>query len=692
MVLIGSHNQFVDSVCSIVVKGHWGNLLKVKNASALTSSTIHKVLLQLSLYGYGLSHSFPFFKWLDSIPHYSHSLQCSWAMIHILTKHKHFKTAQHVLEKIAHKDFLSSPSVLSTLVRTHDNQEVNSQVLSWLVIHYAKSKMTQDAIQVFEQMRLHEVKPHLHACTVLLNSLLKDGVTHMVWKIYKRMVQVGVVPNIYIYNCLFHACSKSGDVERAEQLLNEMDVKGVLQDIFTYNTLLSLYCKKGMHYEALSIQNRMEREGINLDIVSYNSLIYGFCKEGRMREAMRMFSEIKNATPNHVTYTTLIDGYCKTNELEEALKMCKLMEAKGLYPGVVTYNSILRKLCQDGRIRDANKLLNEMSERKLQADNITCNTLINAYCKIGDLKSALKFKNKMLEAGLKPDPFTYKALIHGFCKTNELESATELMFSMLDAGFTPSYCTYSWIVDGYNKKDNMDAVLALPDEFLSRGICLDVSVYRALIRRSCKVERIQCAERLFYHMEGKGISGESVIYTSIAYAYWNVGNVSAASSMLEEMARRRLMITVKLYRCFSTSDANENKVSQIFWNHVMDRDMTLYGLPAGILTSCEGYIGLSIIQFLHPKMLWNVVDRSKSSSIQYDMDFRGETNARSESRYCAFRNFNLKEFASTVCHFCLRSMYLRVLHHLFDCDVTKRDIIVNSKHYFEKFLLNIVAY
>ena len=313
MVLIGSHNQFVDSVCSIVVKGHWGNLLKVKNASALTSSTIHKVLLQLSLYGYGLSHSFPFFKWLDSIPHYSHSLQCSWATIHILTKHKHFKPAQHVLEKIAHKDFLSSPSVLSTLVRTHDNQEVNSQVLSWLVIHYAKSKMTQDAIQVFEQMRLHEVKPHLHACTVLLNSLLKDGVTHMVWKIYKRMVQVGVVPNIYIYNCLFHACSKAGDVERAEQLLNEMDVKGLLPDIFTYNTLISLYCKKGMHYEALSIQNRMEREGINLDIVSYNSLIYRFCKEGRMREAMRMFSELKVTTPGYNPLASIISRIFKAS-------------------------------------------------------------------------------------------------------------------------------------------------------------------------------------------------------------------------------------------------------------------------------------------------------------------------------------------------------------------------------------------
>ncbi|XP_057453627.1 pentatricopeptide repeat-containing protein At5g38730 [Lotus japonicus] len=574
MVLIENQRQFIDGVCAIIVKGHWGNLLKVNNAPVLSSTTIHQVLLQLSLNGYGPSISFPFFKWVESTPHYTHSLQCSWAMIQILAKYKHFKTAQQMLDKIAHRDFLSSPSVLSSLVRIHDDPEVNSQVLSWLVIHYAKSRMTQDALQVFEQMRLYQLKPHLPACTVLLSSLLKDGTTNVVWKIHKRLVQDGVVLNIYIYNCLIHACSKSRDVERAKQLLNEMEEKGVVPDIFTYNTLISLYCKKGMHYEALSIQDKMEREGINLDIVSYNSLIYGFCKEGRMREATRMFSEIKDATPNHVTYTTLIDGYCKANELDQALKVRELMEAKGLYPGVATYNSILRKLCQDGRIRDANKLLNEMSEKKVQADNITCNTLINAYSKIGDLKSALKFKNKMLESGLKPDPFTYKALIHGFCKMDELESAKELLFGMLDAGFTPSYCSYSWIVDGYCKKDNVDAILALPDEFLSKGLCLDASVYRALIRRLCKIEQIECAEKLFYHMEGNGISGDSVIYTSLAYAYWKSGKTSVASNVLEEMAKRRLIITAKIYSCFSVPDGHgENKVSQMFWDHVVERGL-----------------------------------------------------------------------------------------------------------------------
>ncbi|KAI9111288.1 hypothetical protein K1719_017700 [Acacia pycnantha] len=449
MVFLQNPSQFILSLCAIVVKGHWSNLLKLGKASALTSSTIHQVVLQLSLHGSAPSYSFSFFKWVETIPNYKHSLQCSWSMLHIFVKHKHFGTAQEMLEKISHRDFLSSPSVLRTLIEIQHDPEVNSHVLSWLVIHYAKSKMTDDAIQVFEQMRLYNLNPHLHACTVLLNSLVKDGVTNMVWKVYKQMVKASVFPNMHIYNVLIHACSKSGDVERAENILNEMEVKGVYPDIFTY------------YFDIVILQE----------------------KEGRMREAMRIFGNIKGSIPNTVTYTTLIDGYCKSNDLKQALKMCEMMQAKGLYPGVVTYNSILRKLCQDGRIREANKLLIEMSERKIQPDNVTCNTLINAYCKIGDMKSALKFKNKMLEAGLKPDPFTYKALIHGFCKIKELERAKEMLFSMLDAGFLPNYYTYSWIVDGYCNKDNEDAIVTLPDEFLRRGLCIDVSIYRALIRR-----------------------------------------------------------------------------------------------------------------------------------------------------------------------------------------------------------------
>lgn len=64
--------------------------------------------------------------------------------------------------------------------------------------------------------------------------------------------------------------------------------------------------------------------------MTYNSLIHGFCREGRTREAVKLFREIKGATPNHVTYTTLIDGYCRVNGLEESLRLLEVMKAKGL--------------------------------------------------------------------------------------------------------------------------------------------------------------------------------------------------------------------------------------------------------------------------------------------------------------------------------------------------------------------------
>ncbi|KAK3029973.1 hypothetical protein RJ639_038778 [Escallonia herrerae] len=350
-----------------------------------------------------------------------------------------------------------------------------------------------------------------------------------------------------------------------------------------------------MHYEALCVHERMERGGVRPDIVTFKSLINGYCKKGRMREALRFFKEIKGAIPNHVTFTILIDGYCRVNELDEPLQLREEMERKGLFPGVVTYNSILRKFCEEGRLKDANKLLNEMGEKKIDPDNITSNTLINAYCKLGDMRSGLKVRSKMLDAGLKPDQFTYKALIHGFCKAKEMESAKELLFDMLDAGCCPSYCTYSWIMDGYCGQGNEEAVVKLQDEFVQRvlalgkphfsifvlpcflhkytrsytfeqqrGLCVNISVYRALIRRFFRREKVDYAQRIFSTMQGRGISRDCVVYTSLAYAYLKAGKEAAASDLLDEMYHRRLMIIIKIYRSFNASYAGDNNIFGYF--------------------------------------------------------------------------------------------------------------------------------
>lgn len=144
--------RFTQTIFTIILKGHWNHLLEPKICSQITSTTINHLLLHLSVFSCNAFLSWSFFQWVKtSIATYNHSLQSTWTMVHILTKHKHFKTAHHLLDKIPNKDFLSSNSVLKVLVSTHSDVEVNSHVLSWLVISYGKLKMTQDAYKFLSQ-------------------------------------------------------------------------------------------------------------------------------------------------------------------------------------------------------------------------------------------------------------------------------------------------------------------------------------------------------------------------------------------------------------------------------------------------------------------------------------------------------------------------------------------------------------
>ncbi|PWA99746.1 tetratricopeptide repeat (TPR)-like superfamily protein [Artemisia annua] len=461
--------KLLKPVIAIVLKScSWDYLLRPKIGSLLTSTTINQILHTLSKLESFLNITHTFFKWVELNPDYKHTLQSNWTMIHILTKQKHFKTAHQLLDKIALRDFLSSPTVLNSLASTCDDPDVNCHVLSLLVIYYANMKMTQDAIQVFEHMRVHGLKLHLPACTVLLNTLVKERLTDTMWKCYKKMVKIGIVANLHIYNVLIHACCKSLDVEKAEEVIAEMEFKCVSPDLFTYNTLISLYCKKGF---------------------------------------------------------------------AECTIMMK-MEAKGLFPGTVTYK-ILRKLCEESRIKDANKLLIEMSGNKVVPDNVTCNTLINAYCKIGDMNSALKVR--------------------------DMENAKEFIFSMIYDGFSPNYCTYSWLVDLYCSQKNEEVLVKLPDEFYRKGIIVDISIYRALIRRLCKQERVDCAQRLFDIMQSKGISGDSVVFTNLAYAYLKAGDTTIGLKIFDEMYKMRLMITHNIHKM--------RFLTKVFWNLAVERGL-----------------------------------------------------------------------------------------------------------------------
>ncbi|KAJ0099014.1 hypothetical protein Patl1_21556 [Pistacia atlantica] len=394
--------KFILTISAIVLKGHWAKLLKPNIVSSLSSATIHQVLLNLSLFTHS-PNSWAFFKWIETtVPNYKHSLQSSWIMIHLLTKHKHFKNAQHLLEKIAHRDFLSTPSVLNALVKVHDDPAGNSHVLSWLVIIYANMKMTEEAVHVFDQMRVHGLSPHLHACTVLLNSLAKDRLTDKVWKVYKKMVRLGVVANIHVYNVLLHACCKSGDVEKAEKLLSEMEFK----------------C---------------------LDQYTYKALIHGFCKVQEMDSAKELLFGMLDAgfAPSYCTYCWLVDGYCKKCNDEAVIKLLDEFVGRGVCVDISVYRALIRRFCKIEKVDCAQRVFSLMQENGISGDSVIYTSLAYAYWRAGKANATLDIMDFLMDHGIiltsdkENVTVYYKALIHGFCKVQEMDSAKELLFGLL---------------------------------------------------------------------------------------------------------------------------------------------------------------------------------------------------------------------------------------------------------------------
>lgn len=113
----------------------------------------------------------------------------------------------------------------------------------------------------------------------------------------------------------------------------------------------------------------------------------------------------------------------------------------------------------------------------------------------------------------------------------------------------------------------------IPDELAKGGKVENRSLYRALIRRLCRKGFVDHAQKLLNQMDAKGVSGDSLVYTVLALAYFREGKSSAATQTLNEMAKKNLDISRKIYKCVNASYANESNLLMMFWAHANEKGL-----------------------------------------------------------------------------------------------------------------------
>lgn len=113
----------------------------------------------------------------------------------------------------------------------------------------------------------------------------------------------------------------------------------------------------------------------------------------------------------------------------------------------------------------------------------------------------------------------------------------------------------------------------IPDELAKGGQVASKSLYRALIRRLCKKGFVDHAQKLLDQMHAKGVSGDVLVYTVLAFAYLREGKHGAAIQALNEMVKKNLDISKKVYDSVTASYADESDLLMIFWARANERGL-----------------------------------------------------------------------------------------------------------------------
>ena len=153
----------------------------------------------------------------------------------------------------------------------------------------ARSKMPQQALELFDDMPRAKVKPHVYSYSAAISACEKGGQWQEALKLFDAMPQSKVQPNVYSYSAAISACEKGGQWQQALMLFDAMPQAKVQPDVISYNSTISACEKGGQWQQALKLFDAMPQAKVQPDVISYSAAISACEKGGQWRQALKLF-------------------------------------------------------------------------------------------------------------------------------------------------------------------------------------------------------------------------------------------------------------------------------------------------------------------------------------------------------------------------------------------------------------------
>ncbi|CAB4382360.1 unnamed protein product [Rhizophagus irregularis] len=241
---------------------------------------------------------------------------------------------------------------------------------AWTRLRRKRSYKKKDLDQIFEDIKKYD-EPDLIAYTTLINAKSKQLKLDEAIQVYQQMLMHNIKPNVYTYTTLIDASAKLRNLSTALRLFDDMKRMNVSPNQFTYCSIMSAYINNGQLENAFRTFEEMKQNGLNPDIACVNCLLDACNRSGSMKSFFELYSDtIKkyHLIPDNATVTIYIDA-CTYNNYFNAGKKFYGQIIKNNFPfSVIRLNNqnilaIINFIIKSGNLGEFANLLNFMKQK-----------------------------------------------------------------------------------------------------------------------------------------------------------------------------------------------------------------------------------------------------------------------------------------------------------------------------------------
>ncbi|XP_076912327.1 pentatricopeptide repeat-containing protein At2g01510, mitochondrial-like [Bidens hawaiensis] len=199
-------------------------------------------------------------------------------------------------------------------------------VVSWscMIAAYLTCKYPLDALSVYQDMKLANVKPNsvtlvslLSVCSHLVNIKMGES-------IHSYIVTNDIDLDVSLATALIEMYSACGYIEKALLIFNSMNDR----NLQSWTIMITGLAENGHGEEAISLFNQMEDLGFTPDTISFSGILSACSHLGLVETGQRYFDQmvnLYNIQPTMEHYGCMVDMLGRAGMIEEAYHVLKTM-------------------------------------------------------------------------------------------------------------------------------------------------------------------------------------------------------------------------------------------------------------------------------------------------------------------------------------------------------------------------------